>query len=408
MPGSDHLQDGSARTVKVNLAVCGRFHYHNYVRFLAEQGVLNRFYYSHRLSTNYAFLGVRREQAINVWPKEYLLGIHHRLLGLRLEPQMVRLYVGLWQAGALRRWTRAEVLHRMLHGNELAFLQRAKREGSAVVVEAVNRHPDDVSTILDEEREILGLKRERGVRGRRLFQLEEAARSDFLLAPSKIVRDSFVKRGYDARRTAVLPYGVNTDRFWPLEANGVQQNDSVFRVLCVAQLSLRKGQVYLLEAWKRLGLCNAELLLIGAPSNEMVSILNRYRGIFRHITAVPNKQLREYYARASVFVLPSLEDGFAVVCAEAMGCGVPVITTSSNGASEVIEHGKDGFVVPPRSAEAIAECVERLYRDANLRREMSAAVVAKARAQLGWDTYAAKLCKVYQMATNQQLASKRE
>ena len=121
---------------------------------------------------------------------------------------------------------------------------------------------------------------------------------------------------------------------------------------------MRKGHVYLLEAWKRLALPNSELLLIGAVSHELEAILERYRGLFQHMSGVPNARLRDYYARASVFVLPSLEDGCAIVCAEAMACGVPVITTSSNGSSEVIDHGKDGFVVPAWSSEAIAECLD--------------------------------------------------
>jgi glycosyltransferase involved in cell wall biosynthesis len=127
----------------------------------------------------------------------------------------------------------------------------------------------------------------------------------------------------------------------------------------------------------------------------MRPVLEQYHGYFNHIDAVPNSQLREYYGRSSVFVLPSIEDGCAIVCGEAMACGLPVITTSSNGASEVLEHGKDGFVVPPRSPELIAEYIERLYRDKILREEMSAAALAKARSELSWESYALRLVDIY-------------
>jgi glycosyltransferase involved in cell wall biosynthesis len=308
---------------------------------------------------------------------------------------MAAWYANLWQAGVLRRWDQCDILHLMLHGAGLEVARRAKSEGSVVVAEPVNQHVEAAHAIVEEEREALGLKATGGLCRVEQRQIEEAEVSDFLLAPSRVVRDSFVKRGYDARRIAVLPYGVDTDRFRPLDGRDELSAERPFRVLCVAQISMRKGHVYLLEAWKRLALPNSELLLIGALSNEMEPILDRYAGMFRHISGVANATLRDYYGRASVFVLPSLEDGCAAVCAEAMACGVPVITTSSNGSSEIMDHGKDGFVVPARSSEAIAECLERLYRDEDLRREMSVAALAKARSKLTWEVYASNLNEVY-------------
>ena len=389
---------GSIINMKVNVAVCGRFHYHNYVKYLASLGILNRFYYSHRLSTDSTALGISKEQAINLWGKEYLFGIHSRLTRGRLGREIYASYADLWQAGVLRRWADCDILHLMLHGTGVALARRAKSEGSVVLIEPVNQHIEAALAIVEEEREALGLKPIGGLSRVELRQMEETAASDFLLAPSRIVRDSFVKRGYDARKTAVLHYGVDTDRFRPLEGRNELPAGRPFRVICVAQISVRKGHVYLLEAWKRLALPNSELLLIGAVSHEMEAILERYRGLFQHISGVANARLRDYYGRASVFVLPSLEDGCAIVCAEAMACGVPVITTSSNGSSEIIDHGKDGFVVPARSSEAIAECLERLYRDEELRQEMSVAALAKARRDLTREIYAFNLNKIYRMA----------
>ena len=383
--------------MKLNIAVCGAFHYHNYVRFLSRQGILNRFYYSHALGTDAARLSIAPDQAVNVWPKEYLVRIHGKLLRGRLMEEMAPLYARLWQTGVLRRWSRADILHLMLHGNGLVLARRAKSEGSVVVAEAVNRHIEDAHAIVKAERERLGVGRRRGLSLAHFRQIEEAAASDFLIAPSRTVRDSFVRHGYDASRTAVLPYGVDVDRFKPVDSEA-RRNGSIFRVICVAQVSVRKGQVYLLEAWKRLALPQAELLLIGAISHEMQKIIRRYERFFRHIPSVPNNRLYEFYSRADVFVLPSLEDGWAVVCGEAMACGLPVITTCDTGASEIIEHGKDGFVIPSRSPESIAECLERLYNDRELLREMSKAALEKARAELGWDKYASNLCEIYQTA----------
>jgi glycosyltransferase involved in cell wall biosynthesis len=380
--------------VKINLAVCGKFHYHNYVQYLDQADLLGRFYYSHRFSTDAAALGISREHAINLWVKQYALEAHDRLTRGWLVRELAPWYGDLWQRGVLRHWAKSDILHLLLHGTGRALIRRAKSEGSCVIVEAVNQHPEGMMAILSEEHERLGLKPIRKLPAIHERLIEELAAADFLLAPSVIVRDSFVKRGYDHRRTATLAYGVDLHRFRPLSTEGRLPRGKPFTVICVAQITPRKGHLYLLQAWKKLGLPNSELLLIGGVSLEMSPILRRYMGI-RHIPKVPNSELREYYARSSVFVLPSLEDGFAVVCAEAMACGLPVITTVNTGAADIIADQKDGFIVPIRSPDAIAEHLELLYRDDGLRQEMSAAALAKARTELSWQRYAAQLRKFY-------------
>jgi len=83
------------------------------------------------------------------------------------------------------------------------------------------------------------------------------------------------------------------------------------------------------------------------------------------------------YARADVFVLPTVCDSFALVHLEAMAAGIPVITTPNCGS--VVRDGVDGFIVPIRDPQAIADRVEEIVSDRNLRAEMSAN--AKAGAQ---------------------------
>jgi glycosyltransferase involved in cell wall biosynthesis len=382
----------------VNIAVCGGFHYYNYVRYLDQEGLLNRVYYSHKLSTDAAGLGIHLDRAINLWPKEYLIRLHGMLTKGWLVPEFYPYYAELWQLGALRRWDRCDILHLMLHGTALKLIQRAKDEGGKVIVEPVNHHPHEMNEILGEETERLGLRKYSKQYRIQQRQLEEAAASDFLLAPSHTVRDSFVKRGYIESRTHVLPYGVDLSRFRPIEDDA--KSSRTFRVICVAQISPRKGHIYLLEAWKKLRLPNAELELIGPISYEMRAILHKYADIFRHLSFVPNDRLFEHYARASIFVLPSLEDGFGCVIVEAMACGLPVITTANTGAAEIITQGKEGFVVPIRSPESIAEQLELLYGHEELRREMSLMALSKVRSQLSWETYAKRLCRFYRSTSN--------
>lgn len=378
----------------MNLAVCGRFHYHNYISFLARAGVLHRFYYSHRVRTDFRSLAISSDQAVNCWPKEYLIRLHGILTGGWLIAQFAPFYGALWQMGVLRRWDGCDLFHIMLHGAGLKLIRRARTEGAQIILEPVNHHPLKLNELLMEEADRFGLKQFGALRSIQQLQIEEAHNSDFILAPSRSVRDSFVQQGYDPAKTAVLPYGVDLERFHP-SPDGMKLNGT-FRAICVAQVSLRKGQLYLLEAWKKLRLPRAELLLIGSVSYEIKAALRRYHGIFRHIPFVPNHQLWRYYASSSLFVLPSVEDGFSCVVGEAMACGLPVITSANNGAAEIIREGKDGFVVPIRSPEAIAERLDLLYRNRKLLLGMSTAALAKARAELSWETYADRLCTLYQ------------
>jgi glycosyltransferase involved in cell wall biosynthesis len=281
----------------------------------------------------------------------------------------------------------------MMHGTGPELIRRARQEGALVIVEPVNQHPAALNAILNEEAERLGLKETQRLHPLQERQIEESLASDFMLVASQVLRDSFVEQGYDARRMAILPYGVDLERFHPVA--GETEPGRPFTVVCVGAISPRKGQIYLLEAWKRLKLPDAELLLIGSISREMRAILGRYEGLFRHIPFVPNQELAQHYSRSRAFVLPSIEDGFGLVSAEAMACGVPVVVTDKSGSAEVVSHGKDGFVVPSRSAEAIAEHIETLYRDRELQRAMSEAALAKARNELGWDKYASRLCDLY-------------
>lgn len=384
--------------MKVNVAVCGRFHFHNYIRYLDQAGLLNRFYYSHKRSTDAANLGIQRDCAVNIWLKEYLVHLHARLTKGSLLPEFSPYYADLWQLGALRRWDPCDVLHLMLHGTGRSLIRRAKGEGATVVAEPVNQHPIGMNAILNEEADRLGLKEIRRLQRIQERQIEESLASDFLLSASRIVRDSFVDRGYDATRTAVVPYGVDLNRFHPVA--GQATPDKPFTVISVGAISPRKGHVYLLEAWKKLALPEAELLLIGSISPEMTAILGRYDGLFQHVRFVPNHELFQYYARSSVLVLPSVEDGFGLVCAEAMACGLAVIVTENAGTADIVTHGNDGFIVPIRSPDAIAERLEELYRDRELLKAMSEAASAKARNELGWDKYASRLCDFYCTALN--------
>ena len=93
------------------------------------------------------------------------------------------------------------------------------------------------------------------------------------------------------------------------------------------------------------------------------------------------------YSTANVFVLPSLEEGLAYVQGEALACGCPIIGSTNSGAEDLITHGKEGFIVPIRSSEAILQNLQLLMDDPSQRQSMSDAALQRVKHLGGWDTY---------------------
>jgi len=85
------------------------------------------------------------------------------------------------------------------------------------------------------------------------------------------------------------------------------------------------------------------------------------------------------YQEADIFVLPSVDDGFGMVVAEAMAAGLPVIVTENVGAADHIEDGVEGFVVPIRNPEALAAKIKFFYDNLDEVKKMSLASLKKSR-----------------------------
>ena len=142
---------------------------------------------------------------------------------------------------------------------------------------------------------------------------------------------------------------------------GIDPEEQV--LLFVSNNWKRKGLKTILGAIKLLGEKNIHphLLVIGrgkpkAFKNDLSRLVTKDRVHF--IQPVP--AIDQYYSAGDVLVLPTLYDPFANVCLEAMACGKPVVTTASNGASELIAEGLNGFVLDnPNDAQTLAEYLER-------------------------------------------------
>lgn len=278
-------------------------------------------------------------------------------------------------------------------GCSMLSMKKAKALGAKIVLDEAMCHVDCIQEVMREEHRRLNLPfadylKENSALTRR--KREEYELADLVIVPSEKIRKDFIARtGRDAASVICIPLGVDLQRFSPQPS---ARQDSIFRVLCVGIVGLRKGIHYLLEAFKQLKLPNAELLIISPIEKEFLPVLEKYSGLYRHIWSMPNNQLSQYYNDSSVFVLPSVFDSFGFVTLEAMACGVPVIVTENCGLQP--RDGVDGFVVPIRSVEAIKEKLLYFYEQPEKRRQMgeSAAQYAK---RFSWETYRRRLGRLY-------------
>jgi glycosyltransferase involved in cell wall biosynthesis len=355
----------------VNIAVCGNFGQLQLVPELARLADLRRVYYAARVSAGAASLGLQPGQARNLFVKEYLIQAHARFFRHVGAGTFYPLYDRIWQRGVLRNWAKCEVLHAVATGAVLPVIRRARDEGAAILAHPVTSHPELFRDVLDREIAALGVPKSAIFYPDRIIA-EELRLADRMFCLSTLVRDGLVARGFSAGRIDVIPLPTDLELFSP----GAQPSASPFRVICVADISPVKGHVYLLEAWRKLKLANAELVFAGAMRQEMARVLDRYRGLFRYAGPLGKTALIDLYRSSSLLVLPSVQDGYGLVVAEALACGTPVLITEQTGARDIVASGVNGYVVPSRSADALAEIIARVHASASLRETLRAGAIA--------------------------------
>jgi glycosyltransferase involved in cell wall biosynthesis len=220
--------------------------------------------------------------------------------------------------------------------------------------------------------------------------ITEACRQHALRAGAPESRIRLIFNGTDLRRFSPSPGGNRVDpRF------GRQM------IFACRQLFPRKGIRFLVEAVAQLKPRFPELKLVlagdGFERPALVQLTEEL-GISHDVTFLgwmPNAILPDYYRAAALSVVPSLEEGFGIPAAEAMGCEVPVVASDAGGLPEVVEHGVTGLVVPRGDASALANAIAELLADPERRRRMGVAGRERALRLFDWDRSAEQFEQLY-------------
>jgi phosphatidyl-myo-inositol alpha-mannosyltransferase len=197
------------------------------------------------------------------------------------------------------------------------------------------------------------------------------------IAVSECARD-FVA-GHCPGDYRIIPNGIDVARFATPLPPIAELQDGRLNVLFVGRLEKRKGLSYLLRAWGdiRRQRPDARLVVVGGGRG-----LKHYRNFVGSLGsddiifagAVSEEDLPRYYQTADIFCAPSTgQESFGIILLEAMAAGRPIVSTDIQGYREVITHGREGLLVPPKDHQALTDALVRLMADPALRDRMGAA-----------------------------------
>jgi alpha-maltose-1-phosphate synthase len=280
-----------------------------------------------------------------------------------------------------------------LSGSGLRSGRVAKSRGAKYVCDRGSTHIRFQDQILREEHDRQGI-RFSGI-DPRIIEREESEyeAADAITIPSKFAFQTFVESGVAQRKLKWVPYGVDLRTFHPC----APRSERDFHVLFVGGISLRKGISYLVEGFRQLESEYKRLTLVGSVSSEMQQVVAQIKDdprvtIMGH---VPQSRLKEIMSTSHAMVLPSVEDGFGLVQAQAMACGCVVIASENTGGNDLFVDGREGFIVPIRDSHAIADRLQQLADNPELRLRMSEAALKRVESIGEWEQYGEAMYKVF-------------
>jgi glycosyltransferase involved in cell wall biosynthesis len=242
-----------------------------------------------------------------------------------------------------------------------------------------------------------------------------ANRKVSLLAVSRRTAN-LLQRYFHRSDIAVVPNGVDTQEF-SLAARIAGRkaarrrrklDDDDFVLLLIGNDWRVKGLESILEAMAALPDLPLQLIVAGNDEGNYFRDVAKRQGVLgRCHWEEPRYDVLDLYSAADVYVSPSHEDSFGLPVAEAMACGLPVITSAFAGVAGQIHHGVDGFVVPdPKDARLLAHLLERLHRDLDFRRYVGEAAARTAQ-DWTWDRNAEAVWERLKLVVSKKNASMR-
>jgi glycosyltransferase involved in cell wall biosynthesis len=379
--------------VRVVISSSGRFHMFDMARELAHHGLL------HSLIADYPRwkvmqFGIPSKQVIPLWIIGTIGFALRRNSGFLSERLRVIAFENYHSVFGQRSSTVLPTPFDFFIGGSsfsLEAIQICRNSGIPCAVDHGSFHMVSEKKIMMEEARRWSLPVPKDLAADWVIDRENAEfeLADHVFVLSKASKRSLIREGVAEEKIFVNPCGVDLSGF----IQG-KKTESGFRILQVGVISFKKGVLDLAKAFSLAGIKGSELELVGGglESSGLRKLIEKLANTsVRFTSPMPQNQLKERYHQASVFVLASLSDGFGMVVTQAMACGLPVIVTENVGAADLVQDGINGFVVPIRSPEVIAEKLIFLRDNPKIAAQMGERARETVMKGFSWHDYGSRL-----------------
>ena len=267
---------------------------------------------------------------------------------------------------------------------------KIKEKNKIYICERTSTHIEFQNNILKEEYQNLGLKYHDIDNWYIDREKQEYSESDIILVPSTFVKKTFDNKNLS--KVQVLEFGVNTKNFF--RDNDINKCDKHFDILYLANKSVRKGFHYVIEAFKKFKHPNKRLHIVGSDTSDQNYFKNKTSEdnmiIYGH---VDHLKLNKIINLCHVYVLPSIEDGFATTILQVASAGCPVIVTENTGSSDFVKNSKCGYVIPIRNVDEILNKLIFLQENRDVLEQLSLNGQNYSK-ENNWETYCGKLDQI--------------
>jgi glycosyltransferase involved in cell wall biosynthesis len=362
--------------MKIAIAVHGRFHAFDLARELLRRG------HDVTLLTNYPKFvtqrfGVPKSNVKSFWPHWGTSRIAAYLLrkGLISYPDSwLNRVFGHWVALNVKKedwdvvvcWSGVgeETFHTLNSSNTLLVCQR----GSA--------HIRTQSHLLEDEELRTGTKLDRPTPWIISREEREYNLADVILVPSSFVRNSFLEQGLSEEKIEYVKLGVKNTDFRPgqdtIEARCKRiLSGAPLRVLNVGTFSFQKGMWDIKTIIGSLRSDRFNFRFIGPIARECNELFSSIKHVVTFVPQTPQFELPKHYAWGDLFVLPTIQDGFQMVLAQAAAAGLPILTTTNGAGHDLVHEGITGWVLPIRDPHSF---INKLFWCDTHREELAAMV----------------------------------
>lgn len=363
--------------MKINILSPGRFHVLDLARELDKNGLDVKFY---------SFVPTKRAMQFGL-PRHCSVSLFYVIAPFLA---LSKVFKGAQWTTQLRIWVQDRLTAFIMRKCDIVIAMsgdfiyspiKAKKQGAIVIIERGSKHILEQKRILESIPSLKGTKPVPDANVKRELKCYEIA--DYISVASLHVKRSFLQHNYPENKIFVNPYGVDLSMFYP------SNKEKKYDIIMVGAWSYQKGADLVLDAIRQLKL---QFLHVGTLV-DVPFVEDEY---CHHHDAVNQKELVDYYNQAKVFILPSRQEGLAMVQAQAIACNLSIIGSPDSGAEDlkdIIKGSQYVSLIEDYSIDALKNAISKALKQyESINREKCYA--DNAIDDLSWDAYGKRYAQI--------------